>query len=152
MALLLVFTACEDKDPEDITGRVEFDFRISNPCFYGYNGTANEEMVIRDEAAYERFAEEIRIDLQNADCDTASLPPIDFSQHSLIGVYTRGGGCKADYERTVSLNHDDRQVTYQVSVTYSGLCYMLISHFNWALIPALPSNYSVHFEVSEKNE
>lgn len=151
LVLLVLFTACEDKDPEDVTSQVEFEVNILSVCFSGFKGSEYKELVIREEAAYQEFGEEIRIDLQNADCDTASLLPIDFSQSTLIGVHTGGGGCKADYQRTVIWDEAGEQVIYQVSAVYSGPCRMAFSHFNWALIPALPKNYTVKFDVSETN-
>lgn len=150
--LFLLFTACDDKSPEDITDEVELDVDILSACFSGFDGFEYEQLVIRDAAAYQQLEEETRADIQHVNCDTASLPSIDFSRYTLIGVNTSGGGCGADYQRKVIWDEADERVTYHVSVTYSGPCYMLIGSFNWALIPALPEDFAVRFEVKESYE
>jgi hypothetical protein len=65
----------------------------------------------------------------NDGCDSSELPIVDFSQYTLLGAYTCGGGCSVDFTRKVFKNTSTNSIIYEVEVNYKGLCKMLI--FSW---------------------
>ncbi|MDR0604903.1 MAG: hypothetical protein LBG80_11435 [Bacteroidales bacterium] len=81
-----------------------------------------------------------------------SFQDIDFSQYTLLGKYTSGGGCKVNFERNVSKNMLDKQMIYSIQVKQYGLCEMLVESMNWVLISKLSNDYSVVFTVKESRE
>lgn len=80
-------------------------------------------------------------------CENFELPPIDFTQNTLLGKYAQGGGCSIDFVRKVYKDDSNKKIIYSIKVVEEGLCEMLGMSMNWILIPKVPFDYSVEFEV-----
>ncbi len=147
--ITFVITSCK-KEGEiiDITGNCIFYDNILGTCFYGTNGLEYDEIVFRDNEAYQKFGNSVRIYPANVDCDTAKLPEIDFSKFSLLAKRTHGGGCSANYIRKIFKDTENKKMIYQISANYEGDCYMLLSSRNWAYVPKIPDNYKVEFQIN----
>jgi hypothetical protein len=147
---LIILSGCKKKDLEDITDDVIFPSILRNPCFDVMAKPDNEELIFRDQESFEAFTDSIRIYPFNLNCDTVTPPTIDFDSYILVGKQTSGGGCSVNYERKVYSDESNRQVIYEIKVRYKGLCDMLITSMNWALIPRVPEAYSIDFRVDER--
>jgi len=144
---MLIMTACKKDDTfpvQDITDQVQFlGSGYFGLCFSGFPADSDEEVIIRDQEAYAEYFDK----RSDSDCDTAALPQIDFSNFTLIGKYTQGGGCDVSYDRKITDNEIELKIIYTIKPEYGGQCYMLITNMNWALIPKLKKNYEVEFIV-----
>ena len=142
---LLLFTECKK---EEITSDVQF---LTNSyfgdCFF-YSASESDEIVLRDQEEYESYFAALRQSSSNKDCSEAVPTAIDFDKYTLIGHRTSGGGCSVEYDRKVE-QKGNKEVTYHITATYSGLCMMLISSMNWALIPKIKDRTDVVFDVKE---
>ncbi|MFT4875741.1 MAG: hypothetical protein ACI9AU_000122 [Bacteroidia bacterium] len=145
---LLLFTECKK---EEITDDVQF---LTNSyfgdCFF-YSASKSDEIVLRDQEEYESYFAALRQSSSNKDCSEAVPTAIDFDKYTLIGHRTSGGGCSVEYDRTLE-QKGNKEVTYHITATYSGLCMMLISDMNWALIPKIKNRTDVIFEVEEVHQ
>lgn len=149
--ITIILTGCsKDGFIDDITAQTDFREIITNPCFYGIGGSEFDEIVINDNESYQDFGDSIRIYPINLDCDTASLPYIDFNNYTLVGKSTLGGGCGAVYVRKMFKDNSNKIIVYEIDVEYIGNCYMSISNRNWSIIPKLSKDYEVVFRVSQK--
>jgi len=139
-----------DKENEriDITDSCEFYDNILSTCFYGSSGSEYDEIVFRNNNAFQDFGNIIRIYPANVDCDTAKLPNIDFSKYSLLSKRTNGL-CSATYARKVLKDIDNKKIIYKISVTYEGSCEMLVGSRNWAIVPKIPDDYNVEFQQND---
>ncbi len=155
-----LFIRCEnDTTSSNNTGTIDTvnaDFNkeiTSGTCFAGIAFYEKEDVLINTDSAYRAFEDSIRMSHVNKNCDTAHLPSIDFNDFTLLGKLTSGGGCNADYSRYIIKNDQTKTYTYHIKVEYDGLCEMLIFNWNWAIVPEIPENYKVVFEVDEiKNQ
>jgi len=145
---LLLFTQCKK---EEITSDVQF---LTNTyfgdCFF-YSASESDEIVLRDQEEYESYFAALRQSSSNKDCSEAMPTAIDFDKYTLIGHSTSGGGCSVEYDRKVE-QKGNKEVTYHITATYSGLCKMLISNMNWALIPKIKDRTDVIFDVEEVHQ
>lgn len=78
---------------------------------------------------------------------TFDIPAIDFSEYSLLGQYA-SGSCKVSYNKNVDVNTENKTYTYtltqyECNTFYDKLCYS----DNWILVPKLPSNWTVVFNI-----
>ncbi|MEM5871494.1 MAG: hypothetical protein QW051_01335 [Candidatus Aenigmatarchaeota archaeon] len=80
-------------------------------------------------------------------CENFHLPSIDFSQYTLLGKYAEGGGCSIVFVRKIYKDESNKEITYSIKVEGKGYCEKLGMSMNWALIPKVPSDYNVKFEV-----
>jgi hypothetical protein len=145
---LLLFTECKK---EEITDDVQF---LTNSYFgdcFLYSASESDEIVLRDQEEYESYFAALRQSSSNKDCSEAVPTAIDFDKYTLIGQWTSGGGCSVEYDRTLE-QKGNKEVTYHITITYSGLCKMLISDMNWALIPKIKNRTDVIFEVEEMHQ
>lgn len=148
--LLIILTACQKVDDENVGNTiilqdVDANYLDFGPCFYG--SSAFDSIVIQNQAAYLTLEDSLRYG-ESKECEDASLPLIDFSQYTLIGKWTGASGCYASYERRIVKKFNAQTYLYQIKVTSHGLCEMLISDMNWAVIPQIPPGWKVEFEVS----
>jgi hypothetical protein len=116
-------------------------------CFGGLCPPTAREIVIKSNREYQNLGDSCRIlTLSSVRCSEATLPDIDFKHFSLIGIFTSGGGCSAEYGRSLEVDTITKVYHYAVQATYEGDCDMLLMNMNWALVPAIPDDYSVVFE------
>ncbi len=147
--LLFTFLISCDKEGDllDITSECEFHDNILSTCFYGRPNSEYDEFVFRDNDSFQEFGDIVRIYPANLNCDTATLPSIDFSKYSLLTMSTNGGGCSATYQRKVLKDTENRKIIYQISVDYEGTCEMLLGSRNWAIIPKISDGYTIDFKL-----
>ncbi len=149
LILILIASCDQDEKLTDITMHCEFHEDLLTPCFYGIHNFGHDEIVIRDNAAYLKFQDSIRIEIHQMNCEDEQLPTIDFERYTLIGKHTSGGGCSVKYSRRIFDDKAKNLIMYKISAKYSGNCSMGLVSWNWALIPKIPDYYIVVFEVKE---
>lgn len=79
--------------------------------------------------------------------DQYNFPQFDFNKYTLLGQFTPTGGCSAAFNKKVLRNDKNKTVGYTIDVNPSGGCEMAIYSFNWILVPSIPNDYIVNFEV-----
>jgi len=149
LILILIVSCDQDEKLTDITMHCEFHEYLLTPCFYGIHNFSRDEIVIRNNAAYLKFQDSIRIEIYEMNCEDEQLPSIDFERYTLIGKKTFGGGCSVQYRRKIFDDKANNLIRYKISARYSGDCAMGLVSWNWALIPSIPDYYMVVFEVRE---
>ena len=114
-------------------------------------GTGGDrEFVIRTQSDYQHFID-ISPDLHPnpfLPCVDYEFPVIDFSQMSLLGKSVTGGGCSFEVKKEVLRNDNERTVTYSITSIFTGTCEKAIHNNNFILVPKIPEDYTVKFEVS----
>ena len=164
--LVVLLGACEKKDsPENdeikgtnvtaktesldktvnSTGNVINDNNILN-CYYD-DSIGFDEMVIRDNLAYQELGEVIKT---KGICNADSLPDVDFSKNSLIGKYVSGGGCNVNFDCEVYDDAKTKTITYRIKTEFTGACAMFIYSWNWRLIPKIDDEYAVKFIIDKE--
>lgn len=116
-----------DKNKGDISGNV----KITCKPIIG------DRWVINDQTTYE----------QTFDYSCSTLPGIDFSSYTLLGLSV-SGSCETKYIREVTRAADGAH--YKVTVKSCGSCKKMSYSNNWVIIPKIPDNAVVTFEVKEK--
>lgn len=71
---------------------------------------------------------------------------IDFSKHSLLGIYVSGSSCKWKIVRSVTIKSNVNQYEYLVTVYKCGHCKKDFSDCNWVTVPKLPTGWMVGFD------
>jgi len=117
-----------------------------NECFSTMS-LRGAEVVITDQNSYQEFQDSIQRHFYDY-CDTVSLPEINFEESMFLGVYTQTSGCSTQYLRSVYYSEENNTYDYEVSVIQEGLCEMLITSFNCAIIPKQSDSEVVNFKVS----
>jgi hypothetical protein len=110
----------------------------------------NKQFVIKDNEA---FLKAVRNDASRERC-LEDLEKIDFSKHTLLGIEINSGYCRAPVGLEYQTLKDETKKQYVVEVSYtdpqgSG-CRALSQYDLWLLVPKLPDNYEVKFEVKAK--
>ncbi|MFC1730494.1 hypothetical protein ACFL6I_09170 [candidate division KSB1 bacterium] len=83
-------------------------------------------------------------------CEWGKEPPaIDFSQKTLLGQFTTGGGCSIEYNRIVKRFDEEKKIVYTVEVKEKGFCDMAGISMNWITIPKIPAGYGVEFKIKK---
>lgn len=86
--------------------------------------------------------------LVGGDCVGADLPKIDFSQRTIIGLYTAGGGCSIEFKRTVSRDDAAKKIVLSVVVLSEGECEKMGMSMNWVSVPVIPEDYEVTGKIA----
>ena len=147
--LSVTLICCNDEEFYNYTDQCIFPESFITPCFSNISEYNSDRVIITTQTDYLAFQHAIRASFQNMPCDTAKLPEIDFSKYSLLGIESEGGGCMVDYQRNLYKDTREKKIIYDVKVTYSGFCFMLIGSWNWVYIPKLQSGYSVEFRLEQ---
>jgi len=72
--------------------------------------------------------------------------PIDFSQYTLLGIYTRED-CQVRFERNVYKDITNKKYDFTIKVIQCGKCETNAESMNWVLINKMPSDFSVFFRI-----
>lgn len=75
-------------------------------------------------------------------CD---LPDIDFTTHTLLGLYA-SGTCDVAFTRNVTRIENEQRYHYSVKVSECGKCKSLGLSYNLVLVPKLPTGWTVTYE------
>lgn len=145
--LILITTSCDKEEFTEITRQCTFTNDLITPCFSAIHNSGYDQIIIKDNDAYQEFQDSTRDEIYGLDCVAAELTPVNFSKYILIGKRTSGGGCSADFSRRVFIDTGYKTVKYQISIRYYGNCAMLISSWNWAFIPRPSDDYNFDFVV-----
>ncbi len=123
------------------SGVIEQDINFGS-CFSDV-GALESQYIINDEATYQSLG---ILPINSPDCEGSSLPEIDFNTYTLLGLYA-DGACDVSFDRIVEKDEAAMKYIYTISVTSCGNCESLRFGMNWVLVPKLPENYTVDFEV-----
>ena len=131
----ILLSSCKDDYTLDLP---VLDFEeISIQCYPSVTGT-----VITNDTDYQVFQDEKANDIS---CENAEFPTIDFTQYALVGIQ-RNAGCRIG-NRYFNAYHDEtnRKYIIQAITEDEGKCLALVLDRYWALIPIIPSDYTVEF-------
>lgn len=90
--------------------------------------------------------EELNKGLPFKDCD-AKLIPIDFEKYTLLSHYAKGSGCTTEFKKYVLIDELNKKVIFTIDVIENGSCEPVRRHRSSILIPKIPDDYSVDFNV-----
>lgn len=107
--------------------------------------TGNENFTIKNDSAYYYTFN----DSTNEMISCSDLPAIDFSSHSLLGIYTTGF-CEVKYIREVKSFENEKKYHYKVTVKSCGTCKKEAYSFNWVTVPKIPEGWTITFETENK--
>lgn len=151
MVLLSFFAACTSDDepfidPNDCSS-VSYDPGIVSQeldiggCFMEKE---EDNYVIDDSTEYAALKSAFS---QSLFCEESNFPSIDFEEYTLLGQWSDGGGCTINYYRSVADLSDSKEYLYTVTVQSCGFCEMYGFSYNWVLVPKLPIDYTVRFQL-----
>jgi len=80
-------------------------------------------------------------------CVDYEFPAIDFNEYILLGKGVSGGGCSYNVNKNVLKEGARKEVIYQIEFEGIGNCGKAISVNNFILVPNIPSDYEIIFEV-----
>jgi len=104
------------------------------------------EFIIRDQKS---FLGAIRNDMSREPC-LKKLEKIDFEKHTLLGIELHTGYCRVPLFRLIEAVKNDEQKQYVIEIEYIepvAPCRALDQYDLWLLVPKLPENYTVKFDV-----
>lgn len=107
----------------------------------------NTQLVIKDDTTLKSL---VRDDLSRERC-LASLKDIDFNKRTLVGMELNTGWCRVPL-LTYRVTREDEKKRYLLSVGYHPPvepCRALSRYEFWLLVPKLPEQYEMEFEVKE---
>jgi hypothetical protein len=108
-----------------------------------------QSFVIKDQAT---FLKEIRNDMSRDRC-LKNLEKIDFDKHTLVGIELNTGYCDVPLLDPILVVKSEAEKQYLVKISYlepAEPCRALGQYDLWLLVPKLPENYTVKFEVKGK--
>jgi len=109
----------------------------------------DKEFIIKDR---ENFLKAVRNDASRDWC-LKNLEKIDFDKYTLLGIELNTGYCRAPLGLTSQTVKNDAEKIYILKISYiepQGICRALSQYDLWVLVPKLPENYTVKFEVKGK--
>lgn len=74
-------------------------------------------------------------------------PTIDFTNHTVLGLYAEGMGCQTAYRREVLKDSTTGNYTYTVRVENCGTCDLQSIAYNFVLVPKISDSAQVAFHV-----
>ena len=123
------------------TGIIENSIRIDCEPASGQGttpGTANRTFLIKNDSIYEQVFS-----------NQCLLPEIDFSNSSLLGLFTTSQ-CKSKYIREVVQNEENQAYDYNILVKNCGTCKKSGLSYNWVTVPKIPDGWDVSFNFEIK--
>lgn len=106
----------------------------------------NKKFIIKDR---ETFLKTIRNDASRDFC-LKNLEKIDFDKNTLLGIELNTGYCRTPPGLESQAVKDEAEKQYILNISYTGpqgLCRALSQYDLWILVPKLPENYTVKFNV-----
>jgi hypothetical protein len=116
---------------------------ISIKCLDVYD----KQFIIRNEKEYKGLLE-----FESPSSCPYSLPKIDFTQYSLIGVGSPSSGCPAPKFEHYLLKTDQFNYKLILNITEYGMCKELILISKWYLIPKIDDKVNVAFLIHRTRE
>ena len=138
--LLTIFISC-GKSPRCWGGNKNEGIISSSVQINCWPAKFQENYIITSDSAYLQIF---------SDTSTGcNRPPIDFSKFSLLGQ-SASGQCEIKVIREVTRSESENKYHYKVTVKSCGICKKEVLSDNWVIVPKLPDNWTVTFEVDEK--
>jgi hypothetical protein len=106
----------------------------------------DKSFVIEDQKT---FLKSIRNDMSRDGC-LKNLEKIDFDKHTLVGIELNTGYCDVPLLQPVQVVKTEAEKQYIVKISYIEPvepCRALSQYDLWLLVPKLPGDYAVKFEV-----
>lgn len=106
----------------------------------------DDSLVIKDQAS---FLKSIRSDASRDWC-LKNLEKIDFEKHTLVGIELNTGYCRVPPLLPVRAIKAEADKQYVIKIRYiepREPCRALSRYDLWLLVPKLPENYTVEFDV-----
>ncbi len=107
----------------------------------------DKEFIITDRA---HFLKTIRHDASRDSC-LKYLEEIDFDKNALLGIELNTGYCRTPLGLEAQAVKDAAKKQYILNISYlapQGVCRALRRDDLWILVPKLPENYTVKYEVN----
>ena len=142
--LLLLFvclqTSC-NKYPKrgESVNRGDIIDNFQQPDCYSIKTYTNDECVIKSIADFDS--------IKGSTCVPGPIN-FDFNSFSVIGK-TIQFGCDVKIIRELKIDHDNKQYVYTVKFKDVGMCKRLGITSNLVVVPKIPTDYSVIFNVHE---
>lgn len=111
---------------------------ISFPICSLQPGLNDGEYIIRDSSDLAIFEDCLPDDFE-----------IDFNEVSILGRPT-GFQCKAKFIREVSIDNSNKKYIYSITIKECGTCKSMGFTDNFVIVPAIPEDYSVSFDIEYK--
>jgi len=105
-----------------------------------------DQFVIKDR---ETFLKKIRSDASRDKC-LKDFGKFDFDKHTLLGIELNTGYCRTPLGLEAQAVKNETEKQYVLKISYiepRGTCRALSQYDLWLLVPKLPENYTVKFEV-----
>ena len=105
-----------------------------------------QSFIIKDQTT---FLKEIRNDMRRDWC-LKNLEKIDFDKHTLIGIELNTGYCDVPLLYPTQVSKNEAQKQFLVKIRYlepNESCRARSQYDLWLLVPKLPENYTVKFDV-----
>ena len=110
----------------------------------------DKENIIKSEA---QFLQKVRHDMSRERC-LKQLEKVEFAKHDLVGVDINSGYCRYPlglaFEATKSV--ENKQFEVNISWEPGGICRARSSYHLWLLIPKIPAEYKLKFNISVGEE
>ena len=82
-------------------------------------------------------------------CGTYSLPIINFSKYTLLGMHVGSGGCNViEGEHFITKNVKTDSIEFNMNIAKQGSCKMLFIFTAWCLIPKVEDTSKINFKVN----
>lgn len=144
LALTILFFGCNKEEEKQLLEPIFFE--LNTACFSTIK-LDRAEVVIDNASDYKTFQDTIKRYFFPY-CDTINLPEINFDEAFFAGKFTETGGCSATFERQVFFLPESNRYEYHIDVIADGVCDLLISSFNAAIIPLKSENVQIEFQVN----
>lgn len=145
--IISLLLSCNKEDI--ITGVIvqEVDLSICLSSVLDYE--TDNEFIFKEDSTYDNFLNLHKAEIEQ-NCENYQFPEIDFSSYSLIGKLTMAEGKIKYYKREVIINDDNSKYIYTITVYTKSFNKIQAVDYNWVLVPKIPENYTVEFNIIYK--
>lgn len=106
-----------------------------------------EKYVIKDENEYQSL---LNNRSPHPDCSGYTLPYIDFTKYTLLGIDETAKGCKKPtFQYEIYFDYQNNKYFFDLIITVYGECEVANPVKIWCLIPKMPENSVVDFKIKE---
>jgi hypothetical protein len=136
LILPFVFTSCNKCDPSNSEGGLI----IKDAIVRVVGGDGGSNFI----TSAGQFNAPIEISLDGG----LTYQSVDYSEYSVFSLPTNAS-CSSGYNRSVTTNEAVEVVTYSIVVTECDYCEGTTNIENWVLTSAVPSNYTVVYDIQK---
>lgn len=144
--LFVVGCSCSNEDDNGITELKVVYMESELECFSCINvHNYYCEYIINDEESFNSLD---TIRYEGSGCDTVELPEINFNEKTLLGKYVGiVGFCDIDCKKKIEKIESAKKYVYTIEIDTAGMGHCGYVRMNWALVPKLPEDYTVEFNL-----